>query len=97
MHTRLEAIDGNKTKLIVIANVVWDKQTILKSKIETETINGMKKYYDVVEKELISSISEPGKCQNFTSFWKYSFHFLTNIYIVFLKASRKIFLIYLVF
>jgi len=59
MHTRLEAIDGNKTKLIVIANVVWDKQTILKSKIETETINGMKKYYDVVEKELISSISEP--------------------------------------
>ena len=66
MHTRLEAIDGNKTKLIVIANVVWDKQTILKSKIETETINGMKKYYDVVEKELISSISEPGECQNFT-------------------------------
>ena len=61
MHTRLEAIDGNKTKLIVIANVVWDKQTILKSKIETETINGMKKYHDVVEKELISSISEPGK------------------------------------
>ena len=28
---------------------------------QTETINGMKKYYDVVEKELISSISEPGK------------------------------------
>ena len=67
MHTRLEVIDGNKTKLIVIANVVWDKQTILKSKIETETINGMKKYYDVVEKELIASISEPGKSQNFKS------------------------------
>ena len=41
--------------------MVWDKQTISKSKIEIETINGMKKYYDVVEKELISSISEPGK------------------------------------
>ena len=66
MHTRLEAIDGNKTKLIVIANVVWDKQTILKSKIETETINGMKKYYDVVEKELISSINEAGKNQRYT-------------------------------
>ena len=59
-HTRLEAIDRNKTKLVVIVNLVWDKQTILKSKIETETINGMKKYYDVVEKELTSTILKSG-------------------------------------
>merc|ERR1712242_206962 len=58
LHTRLEAIDRNKTKLVVIVNLVWDKQTILKSKIETETINGMKKYYDVVEKELTSTITK---------------------------------------
>merc|ERR1712110_195230 len=56
-HTRLEAIEENtKTKLTVVASLVWDKQTILKSKIETESINGMRKYYDVVEKELQSYI-----------------------------------------
>ena len=58
MHTRFEAFEKNKTKLVVITNLVWEKQTIFKSKIETETINSMKKYFEVVEKELSSSIHQ---------------------------------------
>ena len=54
-HNRLESFEENKTKLIIIANIVWDKSTFLKSTIESETMNGLEKYYEVFKQEVNES------------------------------------------
>ena len=52
IHTRFEKNEESKTRLIVIADIVWEKPCLLKSRIETETMSGTKKYYEVFEREL---------------------------------------------
>ena len=41
-----------KTRLQIVASIEWLKACIMKGKIETETHSNLKKYYEVVEKEL---------------------------------------------
>jgi len=38
--------------LVVIADIVFVKPCLFKSKIETEGWSGLKKYYEMVEKEI---------------------------------------------
>ena len=57
IHTRLEKIEENQTKLVVIADIVWEKPCLIKSRIENETLSGTKKYYEVFEKELCSEVA----------------------------------------
>merc|ERR1712086_1078638 len=42
----------DKTRLIVVADVKWDKPCLLRSRIETESFSGLKKYYEIFETEL---------------------------------------------
>ena len=51
VHTRLEK-ERNSTKINVVAFIVWDKPCLFKSKVETETIKDMKKYYELIVQEL---------------------------------------------
>ena len=60
IHLRLEKEKEKQTKITVICHIVWDKSTIMKSKIETETYKGTKEYYEVFEKELMSEKSTTG-------------------------------------
>ena len=49
--------DGRKkTKMTVIVNQVFEKACLFKSKVETETLNGMRKYYEIVQKELSNNL-----------------------------------------
>lgn len=57
IHTRLEKLAENQTKLVVIADIVWEKPCLIKSRIENETLSGTKKYYEVFEKELCSEVA----------------------------------------
>ncbi len=52
IHHRFTKEEGNKTRINVIAEVIWEKPCLFKSKIETETLSGIKKYYEIFEKEL---------------------------------------------
>ena len=58
IHTRLEKFGDNQTKFLVLADIVWEKPCLIKSRIETETMSGTKKYYEVFEKELCSEIQQ---------------------------------------
>ena len=58
-----------QTKLTVVANIVWDKFTFLKSTIETETMNGLENYYEVLEKELQTSFNQSGESKINFKFW----------------------------
>ena len=55
----------DKTRLIVVADVIWDKPCLLRSRIETESFSGLKKYYEIFEKELFTEIAITGKMHNF--------------------------------
>ena len=55
----------DKTRLIVVADVIWDKPCLLRSRIETESFSGLKKYYEIFEKELFTEIAITGKINNF--------------------------------
>ena len=59
IHIRLEKIN-DQTKITVMCHVVWDKSTLMKSRIEKETYNGTKEYYECFEKELMSEKSTTG-------------------------------------
>ena len=59
IHVRLEKIN-EQTKITVMCHVVWDKSTLMKSRIEKETYNGTKEYYECFEKELMSEKSTTG-------------------------------------
>ena len=61
VHTRLERISENETKIDVIVDVVWDRKTIIGGKIEAETLAGVKKYYEVFENEIMSEVSATSK------------------------------------
>jgi hypothetical protein len=63
VHTRFQkdSEDFGKTRLIVAVNIVWDKPCLWKSKIETETLSGIKKYYETFEKELMLEKTATGK------------------------------------
>ena len=56
VHTRFEKSElseSNSTHIQVIVDIKWEKSaSLLKSKIETETISGMKKYYEIFEEEI---------------------------------------------
>ena len=54
VHTRFEKSESNNsTHIQVIVDIKWEKSaSLLKSKIETETISGMKKYYEIFEEEI---------------------------------------------
>ena len=61
VHTRFEKStelsdeSNNSTHIQVIVDIKWEKSaSLLKSKIETETISGMKKYYEIFEEEINS-------------------------------------------
>ena len=56
IHIRLEKIN-DQTKITVMCHVVWDKSTLMKSRIEKETYNGTKEYYECFEKELMNEKS----------------------------------------
>ena len=58
IHTRLEKVAENQTKLLVLADIVWEKPCLIQSRIETETMSGTKKYYEVFEKELCSEVQK---------------------------------------
>ena len=45
----------------MIAEVIWEKPCLLKGKVETETMSGTKKYYEVFEKELYTEVALTGK------------------------------------
>ena len=60
VHTRLEKESETKTKLNVIVDITWDKPCLMKSKIETETVSGMKKYYEVFEREIMTEKAATG-------------------------------------
>merc|ERR1711953_124945 len=60
IHVRLEKIN-EQTKITVMCHVVWDKSTLMKSRIEKETYNGTKEYYECFEKELMSEKSTTDK------------------------------------
>ena len=71
VHTRLEKESETKTKLNVIVDITWDKPCLMKSKIETETVSGMKKYYEVFEREIMTEKAATGNffftyCQIFS-------------------------------
>ena len=59
IHVRLEKLN-QQTKITVMCHVVWDKSTIMKSRIEKETYNGTKEFYEHFEKELMSEQSSTG-------------------------------------
>ncbi len=65
LHTRLEKVQHTSTKFIVVANLVWEKQCMLRSKVETESVNGIKKYYETAVAELMEGKTQGGKC-----YWK---------------------------
>ena len=58
VHTRFEKSElssesNSSTHIQVIVDIKWEKSaSLLKSKIETETISGMKKYYEIFEEEI---------------------------------------------
>ena len=54
IHVRFEKEGDDKTRLSVVADIVWEKPCLLKSRVETETMSGTKKYYETFEKELHS-------------------------------------------
>ena len=58
IHTRLEKFGDNQTKFLVLADIVWEKPCLIESRIETETMSGTKKYYEVFEKELCSEVKQ---------------------------------------
>ena len=55
----------DKTRLTVVADVIWDKPCLLRSRIETESFSGLKKYYEIFEKELHTEKANTGKINNF--------------------------------
>lgn len=57
-HVRLVKEDEKRTKVIAVADIIWEKQCLLKGKIETETNNGTKKLYEFFEKELMATFTE---------------------------------------
>lgn len=61
INLRLEKESENSTRISVFSELVWEKPCILKSKIETETLSGTKKYYETFEKELLKILVEPEK------------------------------------
>ena len=58
-------IGEDKTRLIIVADVKWDKPCLLRSRIETESFSGLKKYYEIFEKELHTEKANTGKINNF--------------------------------
>lgn len=60
-HTRFEKIADRKTKLTVVCTLTWEKPCLFKSKIETETWSGMKKFYEDYEMELQTEKAATGK------------------------------------
>lgn len=52
IHTRFtrEALPGS-TRMVVVVNIIFDKPCLFKSRIESESWSGLKKYYEVVEQE----------------------------------------------
>jgi hypothetical protein len=55
----------DKTRLTVVADVIWDKPCLLRSRIETESFSGLKKYYEIFEKELHTEKANTGKINYF--------------------------------
>ena len=62
-HETLKGED--KTRLTVVADVIWDKPCLLRSRIETESFSGLKKYYEIFEKELYTEKAITGKINYF--------------------------------
>ena len=52
IHIRLEKLEKDTTRLIVVAWVVWEKPCLIQSGIESEAIKRIKKYYKVFGNEL---------------------------------------------
>ena len=44
--------DGNRSRLVVVGDIVFVKVCLFKSRIETETWSGLKKYYEMLEREV---------------------------------------------
>ncbi len=51
IHYRLNAVSESHSQLIVVASIEFVKPCLFKGRIEAETWSGMKKYYDMVDKE----------------------------------------------
>ena len=47
VHVRLEKYEDNKTKLVVMADIVWEKSCMLKSKVEKDILRRIQKFYNV--------------------------------------------------
>lgn len=53
IHYRLTGLEENTSKLDVIIKIEFLKPCLLRSKIESETLSGLKKYYDTLVEELM--------------------------------------------
>ena len=53
-----------KTRLQITYDIEWVKACLMKGRIETETFNNLKKYYEVVEKELQSEEGVRGRSKH---------------------------------
>ena len=68
VHTRFvkSESESHSTHIQVIVDITWEKSaSLLKSKIESETISGMKKFYEIFEEEInAEKIAKAGELIN---------------------------------